>query len=211
MNARMPGQDLQTTAPQPEATPPPPRGFLQSVIGKAWALIVRPSAEWARIAEEPASSRSLFRDYLAVLAAIPALALLLRMLASRRFDPFSALFGSVVSYALSLLGVYLVGEIVRLLADSFGARADRMAAMKTAVYASTPIWLAGIVFMVPSFDFFFVFSLYSVFLLHRGLIVVMKAPTEKTTGYASAVVGASVVVFIVLITFAAMIAKPGPA
>jgi Yip1 domain len=209
MNARMPGQDLQTSAPAPEA-PPPPRGFLQTLAAKAWALIVRPSAEWARIAEEPASSRSLFRDYLAVLAAIPALALLLRMLASRQFDPFGALFGSVVSYVLSLLGVYLLGEIVRLLADSFGARADRMAAMKTAVYASTPIWLAGIVFMVPSFDFFFVFSLYSVFLLHRGLIVVMKTPADKATGYASAVVGSAVVVFIVLITFAAMIAKPGP-
>lgn len=210
MNARMPGQDLQTTAPQPEA-PPPPRGFLQKLARKAGALIARPSAEWARIAEEPASSRSLFRDYLAVLAAIPAAASLLQMLASRQYNPFGALFSAVTFYACSLLGVYVVGEAIRLLADSFGARPDRMAAMKIAVYASTPIWLAGVVFVAPPFAFFFVLSLYSLYLLHRGLIVVMKAPPDKAQGYAAAVTGVAVVVFIVLATIAAMIARPGPA
>lgn len=208
MNARTPGQDLQTTAPEPEAPRPPARGFLQNLAAKAWALIARPSVEWARIAEEPASARSLFRDYLAVLAVIPAAAALLQMLASRQYNPFSALFSAVTFYGCSLLGVFVMGEAIRALADSFSARDDRMAAMKTAVYASTPIWLAGVVFVAPPFAFFFVLSLYGVWLLYRGLPIVMKAPRDKAQGYAAAVTGVAVVVFIVLATIAAMIARP---
>ena len=183
---------------------------LQALIARAKGLMLKPSAEWEKIDLEKATNQTLFRDYLAPLAAIPDLALFLRMLVSGRFNPFGALFGSIVSYALSLLGVFLIGEVVYQLADNFSARQDRLKAMKAVVYSSTPIWLAGVFLLIPNFDFFFMaFSLYSLFLMYRGLSIVMKAPDDKLTAYEATVVSVSIVVFIILITVSAMISRPG--
>jgi hypothetical protein len=87
--------------------------------------------------------------------------------------------------------------VIYQLADNFSARQDQMKAMKTAVYSSTPIWLAGIVFIAPVFQFFFILSLYSIFILYRGLQILMKSPEDKVTGYESAIVGVAVVLFII--------------
>lgn len=174
---------------------------------RVFALIARPRAELAIIEAEETTVAALFRDYVAPLAAIPAVALLLRKLAGGVFNPFSALAGSLVAYAASLAGVYLVGEAAFRLASQFGAREDRVAAMKTVIYASTPVWLAGVVFILPpAFDFFFVFSLYSLFVLDRALPILMKAPSDKLRGFEGAIAGVAIVVFGVLAAFAAVIA-----
>jgi Yip1 domain len=193
----------------PQIASPAARAHAQRITRRAWALIVRPRAELQIIAAEETTLQALFLDYLAPLAAIPALAVFLRKLASGLFDPFAALAVAVVTYGASVLGVYLIGEIAYRLAAQFGARGDKLAAMKSVVYGSTPLWLAGIVFLLPSsFDFFFVFSLYSLYVLDRALPILMKAPPKKLRGFEATIVGAAIVVFILLATFSAMIAHP---
>ena len=201
------------TAPDDSQLPPAEARAekpLDRLIARVKGILLKPSREWEIIENEKANLQSLFRDFLAPLAAIPAIANFLRMLVSGRFEPFSALTGAVVSYGFSLLGVYAMGHVIYQLADNFGGRQDKMKAMKTAVYASTPVWLAGIVFLVPAFDFFFVFSLYAVFVLYRGLPIMMKAPPDKVTGYEAAVLGVAMVIFMVLIAISAGISHPRP-
>ncbi|MGE3304010.1 MAG: Yip1 family protein, partial [Hyphomonadaceae bacterium] len=136
------------------------RAHALAIVRRAWALLARPSAAWAAIEKEPGDLRTLFA-YLAPLAAVPAIASFLRMVFSGLFSAGDALLKAALGYATSLLGVYLVGLAIHRLADTFAAKADGAKAMQTAVYASTPIWLAGIVFLFPGFDFFFIFSLYA--------------------------------------------------
>lgn len=183
------------------------RALVQRVMRRAFALITRPRAELAIIEAEDATVAAMFRDYVAPLAAIPAVALLLRKLAGGVFDPFSALAGSLVAYVASLMGLYLIGEAAFRLASQFGSREDRVAAMKTVIYASTPVWLAGVVFILPpAFDFFFVFSLFSLYVLDRALPLLMKTPPDKLRGFEGAIAGVAIVVFGVLAAFAAVIA-----
>jgi hypothetical protein len=185
-------------APPPQAAPPiDGEKPMDRLIARVKAILLHPSKEWAIIENEKASLQSLFRDYLAPLAAIPALANFLGALVAGAHSPFAALAGSVIAYAFSVGAVYAIGWVIYQLADNFSARQDQMKAMKTAVYSSTPIWLAGIVFIAPVFQFFFILSLYSIFILYRGLQILMKSPEDKVTGYESAIVGVAVVLFII--------------
>jgi hypothetical protein len=184
---------------------PGPRFDTKKLIARVQNILTRPQAEWEVIETEKATPQELFRDYVAPLAAIPAVASFLRMLVGGLYGPIDAFTKAAVSYAFSLLGVWLIGLVIYELADNFAARQDRLKAMKTAVYSSTPIWLAGVVFLVPQFDFFFVFSLYSIYVLYRGLAVMMKAPADKVVGYESAVVGVAIAVFVILIAITAVV------
>ncbi len=184
------------TAPESEPAPATEKP-LDKLIARIKGILLKPSREWEIIENEKATLQSLFRDFLAPLAALPAIANFLGMLVSGRHEPFAALTGSVLAYAFSLLGVYAIGHVIYQMADNFSGRQDKMKAMKTAVYSSTPIWIAGIIFLAPAFNFFFVFSLYAVFILYRGLSILMKAPADKVTGYESVVVGVAIVVFII--------------
>ena len=189
------------TSPEPEPAPaaeqPVTGKRFDALIARVKGIILRPSKEWETIENEKATLQSLFRDYLAPLAAIPAAANFLGALVSGSHNPFGALAGCIIAYAFSIASVYAMGWVIFQLADNFSARQDQMKAIKTAVYSSTPIWLAGIVFLAPAFNFFFVLSLYAIFILYRGLQIMMKAPTDKVTGYESAIVGVAVVLFIV--------------
>jgi hypothetical protein len=202
---------------EPEASPPeaaaPATGGdapLNRLVARVKAIILTPTAEWEKIDLEKATARTLLRDYLAPLVAIPAVAMLLHALVIGQ-NPFHALFGAIIFYALSMVGVFLVGEVIFQLADNFSARQDRLKAMKAAVYSSTPVWLAGIVFLAPAFDFFFVLSLWGLFILYRGLAVLMKPPADKLTGYETVIVAVGVVIAIILITFGAVLTGHGSA
>ncbi|MEJ0023599.1 MAG: Yip1 family protein [Alphaproteobacteria bacterium] len=189
------------TAPEPESPEAAPPAVaakpMDVLIARVKGIIMRPSKEWEAIDNEKATLQSLFRDYLAPLAAIPAAANFLGALVAGPHNPFGALLGSVIAYAFSVAAVYAMGWVIFQLADNFSARQDQMKAMKVAVYSSTPIWLAGIVFLVPVFNFFFILSLWSIFILYRGLQILMKSPPDKVTGYESAIVGVAVVLFII--------------
>ncbi|MES1202535.1 MAG: Yip1 family protein [Pseudomonadota bacterium] len=188
---------MTASEPRPE-TPPPAIAAkpIDALIARVKRILVQPTKEWEIIENEKATLQSLFRDYLAPLAAIPAAANFLGVLVSGPHNPFGALIGSVLAYAFSIASVYAMGWVIFQLADNFSGRQDQMKAMKTAVYSSTPIWLAGVVFLAPAFNFFFVLSLYAIFILYRGLQIMMKAPADKVTGYESAIVGVAVVLFI---------------
>jgi hypothetical protein len=206
---------------EPEATPPPAAAAsapaadgdtpLKRLITRVKAIIITPTAEWEKIDLEKSTAQTLLRDYLAPLVAIPAVAILLHALVSAQDNPFHALFGAIIFYALSIVGVFLVGEVIFQLSDNFSARQDRIKAMKAAVYSSTPVWLAGIVFIAPAFDFFFVLSLWALFILYRGLAVLMKPPADKLMGYETVVIAVAVVMAIVLITIGAVLTGHGSA
>ena len=107
----------------------------------------------------------------------------------------SALASGVARYVLALIGVFVLALIIDALAPSFSGQKSRMQALKVAAYASTAAWCAGIFALVPPLAFLGVLGLYSLYLLHSGLPVLMKVPQDRAAGYTLVVVICAIVLF----------------
>jgi hypothetical protein len=179
-----------------------------SIVERVKAICLKPTAEWGVIEQEPTSTADLFKKYAIPLAAIgPIAAFIGYSLVGISLGPFgtfrwpigSGLGFAVQSFAFALLGVFVVAQIINALAPSFGAAKSPQQALKVAVYAYTPAWVAGVVHILPSLGLLaFVAALYSIYLFHLGLQQLMKPAKEKAVGYTAAVAGCAIGVMIVL-------------
>lgn len=178
------------------------------LIQRAKNILLAPANEWQVIESESTDVGALYRGYVLPLAAIGpfasfvALALIgikIPLLGTTYRIPLeSALIHSVISYALTLAGVYLIALIINALAPTFGAIQNENQALKVAVYSSTAGWLAGVFAMVPALSVFGLLGLYSLYLLYAGLPALMKVPKEKVFAYTAVVVVCAAVLFVVI-------------
>jgi Yip1-like protein len=169
-----------------------------NLIERVKGIILTPKTEWPIIAAESGDLAYLFRNYVAYLAAIPALCRFIGlMLVGVGIIP--ALIFAVINYVLAFVIVYILALIINALATTFDGRTDFESALKLAVYASTPLWLVGIFLLVPMLGFLTILGLYGLYLLWTGLPPLMKSPDgNKTLGYAVAIVVAAIVIYIVI-------------
>lgn len=129
-------------------------------ISRAIAVLSSPAPTLSKAAGEPATTQSLVVGYAAPMSALPALAMLVLTLVR-----VGGLLGSViVNLILMFVATWLIRDLgvavaiglgLAALAPNFGGRKDNVAAMKLAVYAATPIWVAALimvllVFLLPS-------------------------------------------------------------
>lgn len=174
-------------------------------VARATGLLLQPSQEWRRIDRGPADMGGLF-VYAAVLAAIGPLAALIGgqlfpitlFGAPLRTPLVGAVIAAAAGYVMALGGVYVLGLVIDALAPSFGGVRDRVRAMQVAVYGSTASWLAGVFGLFPALAILGVVGLYSLFLLYRGLPVLMRAPADKALGYTAVVILAAIAVAIAI-------------
>lgn len=178
-----------------------------SIVDRAKNILLTPSEEWNKIDQEPAETGRLYVGYIMPLAAIGPVASVIGMsmvgmsfMGSGTFRvPFgSALAHAVVSYALSLAGVFILALIIDALAPTFAGTKSQTQALKVAAYSSTAAWLAGIFAILPMFAVLSLFGLYSLYLLYLGLPVLMKSPQDKALGYTVVVIIAAIVLWIII-------------
>jgi Yip1-like protein len=170
---------------------------LMNLVERVKGIILSPKTEWAVIAGEPGDTGYLFGNYVAILAAIPAVcgfigALLIGL------PPVTALIAAVIKYLLAFVSVYIVAWIVNLLAPAFGSQKSFASALKVTVYSYTPAWLAGVFLIIPRLGFLTILGLYGLYLLWLGLPPVMKTPPEKAIWYTIVIVICAIIVAIVL-------------
>lgn len=174
-----------------ESNPPPvdPR-----LIARVKGILLDPQTEWAVIDDEFATVESLLKGYAVPLAAIGPIAGLIGGVLTGG-SVLGLLIGAILGYVLALVVVFLLSLIIDALASSFGGVPDRVRATKTAVYASTGAWVAGVANIVPILGGIIALlgALYSIYLMYLGLGRVMKAPSDKTVVYTVVVVIAYVV------------------
>jgi len=184
-----------------------PPALNPSFVARVKGILLQPGREWEIIRGEPATVKGLFVGYAVPLALIgPVCGLIGGQLfgvnvmgAVYRTPVLGALAGAVISYGLSLLGVYLLGLIIEALAPNFGGTKDRLAAMKVAVYSSTASWLSGVFGLIPALAILGILGLYSLYLLYTGLSPLMNAPRDKTVVYTVVVVIAAIVIQVVIL------------
>ena len=169
---------------------------ISNLIGRAKSILLTPRAEWQVIAAETDTIRGIYTGYIMILAAIPAVKLLL----SSRFLGVSILPIVITTYVLSLAGTFLVALIVDALAPTFGGQKDRVQALKVVAYAYTAAWVAAIIGIVPGLGLLSALAglIYGLYLLYLGLPFTMKCPAEKSLGYTVVTVIVAIVVSIVL-------------
>lgn len=143
-----------------------------------------PAAEWDKIETESATVPGLFTGYACILAAIPALALIIQHLLFIHWGLLWVIVIAVATYVGTLVGVFVLGFIIDALAPSFGAQRSQIQAMKLAVYPYTALWVAGILNIVPVLGILaLIAGLYGLYILYLGLPKLMKSPPDKTVGY----------------------------
>jgi len=175
------------------------------IVKRVKGILLIPDTEWSTIEQEPGTPSYLFAEYVAYLAAIPALAgfigrsvigVSVPALGTVRVPLFAGLLGAVIEYVLTFVVVYVVAIIIDLLAPKFGAQKNFPNALKLTVYSCTPAWLAGIFLLIPGLRFMTVLGLYGIYLLWLGLQRLMKAPSETALGYVAAVAVCAFVAFL---------------
>jgi hypothetical protein len=174
---------------------------------RAHAVVADPSAEWARIENEPGDAAYLLTGYVAPLALIPAIFGLIGACVVGVEGPgatilrapiFDGVFGAVFGYVMSCATVLVLGLLINLLAPMFGGRRDFDSAFKLAVYSFTPVWLAGIFLLAPGLRFLGLLGFYGAYLLWRGLPRLMKSPEPRIPAFAAIVVASACVLIFVI-------------
>ncbi|HAB53214.1 MAG: hypothetical protein A2315_15180 [Ignavibacteria bacterium RIFOXYB2_FULL_35_12] len=178
-----------------------------NLVDRVKNLLLSPAKEWEVIKGESWSTADLFTKYAIILAAIPAVAGLLGYSffgLSYGFGAIKLGFGTsltwaILTYILSLVGVFVLGFIIDALAPSFGSTKDMVASLKVAVFSSTPGWVAGILNIFPVLSILVVIaSIYGLVLLYMGLERVKSVPKDKMVGYFVVVLIAAIVVYVII-------------
>jgi Yip1 domain len=167
-----------------------------NAIVRAAILLVNPFSGWTGIEKEPGDAIFLLSGYVALFALIPALANFIGASVIGVIVPggdvvrepvFDGLLSAVLGYAATFVQVLLVALMIDVLAPRFGGQRSFTRALNVTVYSFTPLWLAGIFLLLPGLRFLSFTALYGVYLLTKGLPVVMKSPAESAKRYATAV------------------------
>jgi hypothetical protein len=182
------------------------------LISRVQGILTKPKEEWNTIKSESTSIAQLFTSYAAILAAIPAVCQFIGLALVGRRIPFigwyrynigTALLYAILSYIFSLVTVYVFGIIINALAPTFSSKSDATNAMKLAVYSLTPLWVAGVLYIIPFLGILvFIAGLYGLYLLYLGFSTpLMGTPKDKVVGYLLV----SIVVIVVVMTVVAVI------
>lgn len=190
-----------------------------SLIARVKAILLTPKTEWPVIAGEPASVAGLYKNYIVILAAIPAVFGFIKgsLIGSGGFGitvrtPIvSGIVVMLLSYALSLVLVYLVALIVDAMAPNFGGQKNPVQALKTVAYAFTASWVAGIAAVLGILGGLIALAAaaYGIYLLYLGLPHTMRCPPEKAGGYTAVTAILAFVLSLVIGTVVAGITTAG--
>jgi len=163
-----------------------------AIIKRVIAIITKPTEEWEVIKNESMKVGDMFTRYAIFLAAIPAIAGFIGFVLigvsvmgfTVRYPMANALIWAIVTYVMQLVGIFVIGFVIDALATTFGAQKDMVGSIKTAVFASTPGWIAGILYIIPALSILAIIGgLYGLNLLYLGLKIVKNPPQDKLVAY----------------------------
>ena len=161
------------------------------IISRIKSILVSPKKEWQTIEAENQPHAKVFTYYVVPLALIPAIAAFIgygligySVLGLHVNSVSWGIRQAIVQYAAMLGGAYVTAFVINVLAENFGARNDLNRAFSLVAYAYTPMFVGGVLYILPSLSWLAsIAGLYGLYLLYIGLQPMMKAPAEKQTVY----------------------------
>ena len=188
------------------------------LVDRAKAILLTPGKEWPVIEQEQTTVAALYQSYIIPLAAIGPIASFIRTVVfgvtipfvgtTIRVSPMRGVSSAIITYVLTLVGVFVVARVIDALAPTFGGQKNQMQALKLVTYASTASWLCGIFFAIPGLSVLSILGLYSIYLFWTGLPVMMKNPQEKNLGYCVVAAICVIVIMFVISAVTTTITRP---
>ncbi len=186
----------------------PARDDFGRLRARVVGILTRPAAEWPEIAGERTDPPTLMRQYAAPLAAIPAvcrwigltvIGARLPIVGTYRVGMVRGLVSAVVAWLFALGGLYVAALVVDRLAPTFKSTRGIVPALKLVVYASTPVWIVGVLNLFPVFvPLTLLGALYGAYLFSVGLPPVAHTPADQVVPYVFVATLITIVVFLVL-------------
>jgi Yip1 domain/zinc-ribbon domain len=195
-----------SSAPPSPVTPsaaPTSSAAMQGLIERVKNILLTPVTEWPVIEREATTAANIYKGYVAPLAAIGVIAAFIGLSMFGvgglfRIGIGAGLVLAIVKFALAFVSVFVVAWLVDVLAPTFGGQRDSLRALKVTAYSLTPMWVAGIMSLIPALAIVgLIAALYGLYLLYLGLPVLMRNPQDKSLPYTIVVVLCSVVIFAV--------------
>ena len=178
-----------------------------NVVERAKSILLQPAQTWPVIDAEPATVQSIYKDWLVIMAAIPAVCTFIGMTlvgasffgVSVRTPIVAGVVQMILGYGLSLVMAYVMSLIVDALAPRFGATKNPVGALKVVAFGSTAAYVSGVFSLLPMLSMLGILvALYSFYLFFLGLPAVMKCPQDKALGYTAVVAIIAIVLWIVI-------------
>jgi hypothetical protein len=176
-----------------------------NLVERAKNIILAPAKEWDVIKGESLTIADMFTKYAMILAAIPAVAGFIGyVVIGMSFGGFgtfrwpfgTALVWMVLTYVLSLAGVFLLAFIIDALAPTFGCQKNIVGAVKIAVFSYTPAWVAGILGIIPALSVLMIIaSIYALYLMYLGLQKIKEPAKDKLMPYFVVSIVALIVIY----------------
>ena len=184
-----------------------------NIVERVKRLLLQPRREWAVIDAEPHTVQGLYTQYVMILAAIPPVATFLGFtlvaFGVMRLPFAAGVAHMVLSYVLTLAGVYVAALVIEGLAPHFGGEKRFIQAFKVVAFGGTAAWVAGIVLVIPLLGILaLIGALYSLYLIFVGLPLLMKVPHDKAVPFFVVTLVVMIVIW-VAIAFVASLAIPG--
>ncbi len=161
--------------------------YFKKIFEQMKDILLHPDECWERIIEKEETVKDLLINYTIIVAAIPAICSFIGLaivgipVAEKRFrmPVTTSLLMSGFYYIAWLLIAFIIGVIIDLSAPKFHCLRDIEESLQIAVYANTASWLSGIILIIPTLsNFSLLFSIYTLFLLYKG-IEKIKCPEEQ--------------------------------
>lgn len=175
-----------------------------NLVDRVKNILLQPKQEWTVIAPESTDTQTLYTSYIMILAAIPAVIMILNSLfLGSLFGRMGAavgigfgLVGAILGYVLSLAMVYVVALIADVLAPNFDGEKNLMQSLKLVTYSMTASWVGGVFNIIPLLGVLLsiLASLYGIYIFYTGVGTMKKVPEAKAVGYTVVVIIVAIVV-----------------
>lgn len=166
---------------------------MMATLKRVANLLISPAAEWTVIDREESEPRRLALTYVAPLALIPAIAIIVALSLVgvqaggdfHRAPLLEVSISAFLFFVLTIAGVFAFAAVIDWLAPRFGAQRNYRQAFKVSAYSITAAMVAGLLAMAPALQVFALLGAsYSLYLLFIGAPRLMHTPEKAAVNFA---------------------------
>ncbi len=172
------------------------------ILDHTVGMFINPEKEWSAIRKQDRSMLAEFLTHVPFIVLLPTLAFYYGVtevgwqIGKREIIQLSdaSAFGlCFLSYGAALVGIWVFAQFINWMAATYSDEPiNTHHGMALAVYTTLPIMLAGVAGAYPSIWFnascMLVAGAYSIFLIYRGMPILMNIPKDRAFMYSSSVV-----------------------
>ncbi|BAX79629.1 Yip1 family protein [Labilibaculum antarcticum] len=163
---------------------------IEFLIDRVKLVLISPKGAWVKISSEPIDRKDFLLSYVLPLVLIPTIASFIGyglIGLGSYFKVTSLSWGlhqAILAFVGAFLGVFVSAFCIHKLAATFDTQVSLNNAIKLVAYSYTPVWLAGVFYILPSLSILgLIAGIYGLYILYIGFVPITMVSEEKKTNY----------------------------